>query len=261
MNKVKSHQLEHILNNKSSGSSELVELLNDYFISIHRDSTKISRSLKSAKTKLGHFEDVNSYIRQLQSAKKAGRLVSFLNNYSIEHKDRIEIIFRKMYGRLKHLNRFITLSRSKTVLEILKLWYEKNKKLKVVVCESRPNLEGRLMAESLAHKGIGTELITDSMMGAYVPKVDAAIIGADIILQNGNIINKVGSFPLTLICKKYGKPFYVVATRSKVSTSNKFKSKKENPGEVSDKKIKNLSVSNIYFEEIEKKYISKVFTE
>jgi translation initiation factor 2B subunit (eIF-2B alpha/beta/delta family) len=260
-NKIKSHQLERILNNKRLGSSELVELLNEYLLSIGKVKSKISRSLHKVKKTLGHFEDVNSYIRQLQSANKAGRLHEFLSSYSIKHKDNLEIIFDKMYGRLKHLNSFITLSRSRTVLEILKLWYEKNKKIKVVVCESRPKLEGRLMAESLALEGIHTELITDAMMGLYVSRVEAAVIGADIILTNGNVINKVGSFSLSLICRAYNKPFYVVTTQSKFSSSDNFKIKKENPKEVLDKKNKNLTVRNIYFEEIDKKYISKVFTE
>lgn len=262
MNKPISHQLDRILNNNTLGSSELVELLNEYFLSIHKNKTRIFRSIGSAKTNLGHFEDVNSYLSQLQSARKTDDgLLNFLNSYSIKHKDKIEIIFNKMYPRLKHLNSFITLSRSGTVIDILKLWYKKNKKIKVVVCESRPKLEGRLMTESLTGAGIKTELITDAMMGLYVHQVEAAIIGADNVLKNGSVINKVGSYSLSLICKEYRKPFYVVTTRSKLSSSNKFKTKKENPKEVYEERIKNLSVSNIYFEEIEKKFISKIFTE
>ncbi len=159
------------------------------------------------------------------------------------------------------MKRVITLSRSGTVLEILKLWHQKNKKLKVVVCESRPKFEGRLMAKELADNGINVELITDAMMGLYVPKVDAAIIGADTVLKNGNVVNKVGSKSLALLCKEYKKPFYVVTSKSKLSKKKIFKPKKENPQEIWDKKVKNLSISNIYFEEIEKKLITKIFTD
>jgi translation initiation factor eIF-2B subunit delta len=262
MNKPISHQLDRILNNNTFGSSELVELLNEYFLSIHKNKIRISRSIRSVKTNLGHFEAVNSYLRQLQTARKTeDGLLNFLNSYSIKHKDKIEIIFKNIFPSLKKLNSVITLSRSRTVLDILKRWYQLNKKIKVVVCESRPKLEGRLMTESLTGAGIKTELITDAMMGLYVPKVGAAIIGADNVLKNGSVINKVGSYSLSLICKEYRKPFYVVTTRSKLSSSNKFKTKKEDPKEVLEERIKDLSVSNIYFEEIEKKFISKIFTE
>ncbi len=262
MNKSKANQLDRILSNKTLGSSELVELLNDYFLSIHKNQTVISRSISLVKINLGHFEDVNSYLDQIQSVLKTEKgLINFLNGYSKKQKDKFEIIFERIYPRLNSLNCVITLSRSGSVLNILKLWYKKNKKIRVVVCESRPKLEGRLMAKSLARAGIKTELITDAMMGLYIQDVDSAIIGADIILKNGNIVNKVGSKSLALFCREYKKPFFVVTTKSKFSSSNKFKAKEENPKEILDNRIKNLSVSNIYFEVIERKFITKIFTE
>jgi translation initiation factor 2B subunit (eIF-2B alpha/beta/delta family) len=99
------------------------------------------------------------------------------------------------------------------------------------------------------------------MMGFFVPKVDVAIIGTDIVLRNGMIVNKVGSKSLALLCKEYKKPFYVVSSHSKLSKKKIFKPKKENPQEIWDRKVKNLSMSNIYFEEIEKKLITKIFTD
>ena len=132
------------------------------------------------------------------------------------------------------------MSRSKTVIDVLKLWYKKNKKLNVIICESRPKYEGRLTALDLVKAGIKVGLITDAMMGIYISKVDAAIIGADSVLKNGNVINKVGSKSLALFCKEYRKPFYVVTTKSKFSKSKSFRSKKENSKEVWDKSIENI---------------------
>ena len=117
------------------------------------------------------------------------------------------------------------------------------------------------MAIELADIGIKVELITDAMMGFFVPKVDVAIIGTDIVLRNGMIVNKVGSKSLALLCKEYNKPFYVVTSKSKLSKKKIFKPKKENSREIWDRKVKNLSMSNIYFEEIEKQLITKIFTD
>jgi translation initiation factor 2B subunit (eIF-2B alpha/beta/delta family) len=121
--------------------------------------------------------------------------------------------------------------------------------------------EGRLLAIDLVKEGIKVKLITDAMMGLYVNEIDAAIIGADEVLNNGNIINKVGSKALALLCKDQKKPLYVVSLRSKFSNKKYYKPKSENPNEVWDKKNKNFSVQNIYFEEIEKKLITKVVTD
>lgn len=259
---MKSHQLNHILNNKTLGSSELVQLLNKYFLSIHGNKSEISRSIRLARIKLGHFETVNSYLKDLSSELKNGNgLETFLKSHSLKQKEKFEIIFKKIYPRLKKLNGVITLSRSGTVLEVFKLWHQKNKKLKVVVCESRPQYEGRLMAKELAANSINTELITDAMMGLYIPKIDAAIIGADAVLINGNVVNKVGSKALALLCREYKKPFYAVAFRSKLSKKKIFQPMKDDPQEIWEKKVKNLSISNIYFEEIEKKLITKIFTD
>ena len=259
-----STKLNKILNNKTSGSSELVALLNKYFLSIRNNSAQIKESIKLAKNKLGHFEIVNFYLNELNKILKRQNkddLASFLESYLRKENEKIEVIFNKNYQTLKRIRSVITLSRSKTVIDILKLLREKNKYLKVVVCESRPKNEGRLTAQELVKAGINVELITDAMMGIFVPKVDAAIIGADFVLKNGNIVNKVGSKGLALFCKEYKKSFYVVTTKSKFSKKISFKVKKENSIEVWNKTVNNLKVSNIYFEEIEKKFISKIFTD
>jgi len=261
---LKSHQLNHILNNKKLGSSELVRLLNIFFLSIKNNKPEIREAAKQTKIKLGHFEAVNNYLNNLNSIlkrKNHTELIHFLSEHSNQEITKVGIIFNKIYPQLKNLESVITLSRSGTVLEILKLWHQKNKRIKVVVCESRPMLEGRLMSEELANNGIKVELITDAMMGIYVNGVDAAIIGADTVLKNVNVVNKTGSKTLAVLCNESKKPFYVVTTKSKISKKKTFQLKKQSPNEVWDKKIKNLSVSNSYFEEIEKKLITKIFTD
>jgi translation initiation factor 2B subunit (eIF-2B alpha/beta/delta family) len=257
-------KLNFILNNKTLGSSELALLLNDYFLSIRNNRHLINKSIKLIKSSLGHFEVINSYLKEfkfLLNHNDNKVLLKFLREYSQNEEHKAQCIFKKLYPEVKKFTSVITLSRSKTVIEILKFWHKKNKKIKVVVCESRPKLEGRLTASELAKAGINVELITDAMVGIYVPAVNAAIIGADSILKNGNIINKVGSKALALLCNENNKPIYAVATRSKFTDKNKFKFKKENPNEVWRVNAKNIRINNVYFEEVEKEYITKVFTD
>lgn len=261
---VNAHRLNHILNNNKLGSSELVQLLNNYLLSISNSIPAIIKTARIVKAKLGHFEAVNSYLNEMSSVlklKDRTDLLDFFKEYSINENQKAKIIFSSIYPRLKETQNVITLSRSGTVLAVLTLWHQKNKRLKVVVCESRPMFEGGLMAKELAANGIKVELITDAMMGIFIDRVDAAIIGADTVLKNGNVVNKVGSQSLALLCKDYKKPFYIITSKSKFSKKIIFKPRKENPKEILDKKVKNLTASNIYFEEIEKKLITKIFTD
>ncbi len=259
-----SQNLNDILNNKTLGSSELIKLLNDYFYSIRNNIPEINQSIKQVKSSLTQFQGVNTYLRKLNqilSKKNKTELNTFLSEHSNRDLKKNEIIFNKIYSFFKDFESVITISRSGTVLEILKLWHKRNKRIQVILCESRPMFEGRLLATDLTIEGIKVKLITDAMMGLYINEIDAAIIGADAVLKNGNIINKVGSKTLALLCKDQKKPVYVVSSKSKFSNQKYYKLKSENPNEVWDKKSKNLSIQNIYFEEIEKKLITKVVTD
>ena len=264
MKKMTSGKLNKILSNKTLGSSELVTLLNKYFLSIRNHPAQVKESTELAQYKLGHFEGVNSYLIELNKClnnRNDAKLTDFLKEYAKVEDEKIQIIFNKIYPALKKMSSAITLSRSGTVLSLFQLWHKKNKNLRVIVCESRPKYEGRLLAKDLIKDGIKVQIITDAMMGTYVSKVDLAIIGADLVLKNKNIVNKVGSKSLALFCREFKKPFYVVTTRSKFSNRKNYEPKKENSNEVWNKKAKNLEVSNIYFEEVENKFITKIFTD
>jgi len=262
MSKVKSKRIKDILNNKTSGSSELVDLLNKHFLKEKFSKSELNNQITLAKNKLGQFQAVSKYLNELKlKLKNQDDFRNYLIEHSTTHSRNIEKIFNKIYPKLKNTSRILTLSRSGTLLSIFKLLHQKNKKIQIVICESRPKLEGRLMAVNLAKSGIKTLLITDAMMSLYVPQVDAAIIGADIILKNGNVVNKVGSKSLALLCREYNKPFLIVSTKDKFSKGTRFNQKYEDPTEILDKNRKNLSASNFYFEEVEQKFITKIYTE
>jgi len=257
-------KLERILSNKKLGSSELVNKLNELCRAFHSDHKLIKRSIPLISSQLGHFSSVSNYLSDLSiivSLNDKGKLKKFFKDYSKSESAKHQSIFNNLLKCIPDSKKVITLSRSGTVLNILRLWQSTNKNLRVVVCESRPMLEGRLLAEDLLKFGLKVQLVADSVMSLFVPEVDAAIIGADSVLKNGNVINKTGSKSLALLCKEYKIPFYIVTTRSNFSDKKTFKAKNENPNEIWTKKHKNLTISNIYFEEIENKLITKIITE
>jgi methylthioribose-1-phosphate isomerase len=93
----------------------------------------------------------------------------------------------------------------------------KDKNISVIANETRPYLQGaRLTAWELVQEGIPCTLITDSMAGHLMSKgeVDVIIVGADRIAANGDVANKIGTYPLAVLAKRHGIPFYVAAPLS-----------------------------------------------
>jgi len=87
----------------------------------------------------------------------------------------------------------------------------------VIANETRPYLQGaRLTAWELVQEGIPCTLITDSMAGHLMSRgeVDVVIVGADRIAANGDVANKIGTYPLAVLAKRHGIPFYVAAPLS-----------------------------------------------
>jgi methylthioribose-1-phosphate isomerase len=90
----------------------------------------------------------------------------------------------------------------------------KSKNISVIANETRPYLQGaRLTAWELVQEGIPCTLITDSMAGHLMSQgeVDVVVVGADRIAANGDVANKIGTYPLAVLAERHAIPFYVAA--------------------------------------------------
>ncbi len=89
----------------------------------------------------------------------------------------------------------------------------------VIATESRPLLQGaRLTVYELAKLGIPHELIVDSAAAGLIARgaVDAVIVGCDRVAANGDVANKVGTYPLALAAAAAGIEFVVVGPTSTI---------------------------------------------
>jgi methylthioribose-1-phosphate isomerase len=96
------------------------------------------------------------------------------------------------------------------------------KRLHVWVDETRPLLQGaRLTAWELGRLGVSRTLIADGAAGSLMAagNVDAVVVGADRITANGDVANKIGTYPLAVLALHHGVPFYVAAPVSTVDLS------------------------------------------
>ena len=106
-----------------------------------------------------------------------------------------------------------------TALGVIRAAVGQGKRIAVLADETRPFLQGaRLTAWELVKDGIDTTVITDNMAGSIMRsgQIDLVVVGADRIAANGDVANKVGTYPVAVLAKEHGIPFYVAAPISTI---------------------------------------------
>ncbi len=106
-----------------------------------------------------------------------------------------------------------------TALGVVTVLHERGLVERVYADETRPLLQGaRLTAYELAALGIDHRVVVDGAAPSLIARgmVDAVVVGADRIAANGDVANKVGTYPLALAAARAGLPFVVAAPESTV---------------------------------------------
>ena len=89
--------------------------------------------------------------------------------------------------------------------------------MSVTADETRPLLQGaRLTAFELVELGIEHRIVVDGAGPSVIARglADAVVVGADRIAANGDVANKIGTYPLALAAARAGIPFVVAAPES-----------------------------------------------
>ncbi|MCR9260082.1 MAG: S-methyl-5-thioribose-1-phosphate isomerase [Pseudomonadaceae bacterium] len=99
------------------------------------------------------------------------------------------------------------------------MYYQRNAGVPfhVYVDETRPLYQGaRLTAWELEQAGIDVTLICDNMAATVMATkgVDLVIVGTDRVTANGDVVNKIGTLNLAVLCQHFGVPFYVACPSS-----------------------------------------------
>lgn len=104
-----------------------------------------------------------------------------------------------------------------TALSPLYVAKQRGRSFRVYADETRPLLQGaRLTAFELNAAGIDVAISCDGAAASLIRsgKVQLVIVGADRIAANGDVANKIGTYPLALAAKAHNVPFYVAAPKS-----------------------------------------------
>jgi methylthioribose-1-phosphate isomerase len=109
-----------------------------------------------------------------------------------------------------------------TALGVVGAVHERGRLARVYADETRPLLQGsRLTAWELERMGADYRLVVDGAGPSLIARglVDAVVVGADRVAANGDVANKIGTYPLALAAARAGVPFVVAVPESTVDAA------------------------------------------
>jgi ribose 1,5-bisphosphate isomerase len=171
--------------------------------------------------------------------------------------------------RIQDGNTLQTHCNSQLALSAIIEAHNQGKSVKVFASESRPWYQGHLTVRELAKANVHVTLIVDSAVRYFMENVDAVFVGADTILADGELINKIGTSQIALAAKEFGVPFYVCAETYKFSPESLTKSdykviiEERDPAEVvpDPDSFKGINIANPVFDRTPPDYITEYITE
>ena len=106
-----------------------------------------------------------------------------------------------------------------TALGVIRAAREAGKEVRVFAGETRPFLQGsRLTAWELRKDHVPVTIIADNMAASLLRngEVHCVIVGTDRTAANGDVANKIGTYPLAVMAQRHHVPFYVAAPLSSI---------------------------------------------
>ncbi len=178
-------------------------------------------------------------------------------NHFQEAQDKIN---KEVLNLIKNKDIIFTHCHSTNVVKALIYAHKKSRKFEVYNTETRPLFQGRKTARELSSAGINITQFVDSAILIAMKKTDKVFLGADAILKNGDVVNKVGSGMISEIAKDNKIPVYIIADSWKFTKKN-IELEQRNPGEIWDNVPKNIKIKNPAFEKVRGKNITAIVSE
>jgi len=167
--------------------------------------------------------------------------------------------------RIRNDSVILTHCHSSTVTFLLKKAKQDGIDFQVICTETRPLFQGRFTAKEMLNAGIKTTLIVDSAARFFMNQVDLAIVGADAITSEGNVINKIGTSAVALAAHEARTPFYVVSELLKFDPATMYgdyeKIEERSEVEVWKKAPKGLAIRNPAFDVTRRDFIHGIICE
>ncbi|MCL5021164.1 MAG: hypothetical protein M1339_05800 [Bacteroidetes bacterium] len=222
----------------------------------------ISTTLSNAQAQMAALSNISRLIDESSERLSPDGVYGYIKSLRGKVAESSSRAARTAAGLISSGRTYATLSQSEFVLKTFETAAVSGKSVVVYVMESRPLYEGRQTARALKSMGHRPILVSDAAIGIFVKSIDAAIIGADAILSDGTVVNKVGSFALAAACSVAGKELHVITSVLKYDPEKKaigFLNKEESPHEIFPNP--EFEVKNVYFDMVSPHLVSSVVTE
>ncbi|MCZ6711110.1 MAG: S-methyl-5-thioribose-1-phosphate isomerase [Gammaproteobacteria bacterium] len=172
-------------------------------------------------------------------------------------------------GVLTHCNAgALAVSELGTATAPMYLSHAEGKPFRVFVDETRPLLQGaRLTAWELSAAGIDVRLICDNMAASIMAAgdIDLVLVGTDRVTANGDVVNKIGTLNLAVLCTHFDVPFYVALPSSTydphTGTGAEVTIEQRAPEEVLENRAAKVKVRNPAFDVTPAELVTAFVTE
>jgi len=139
---------------------------------------------------------------------------------------------------------------------------------RVYADETRPLYQGaRLTAWELDQCGVDVTLLCDNMAASLMAagKVDLVLVGTDRVTRNGDVVNKIGTLNLAVLCQHYQVPFYVACPSStfdaQTASGREVIIEQRDPSEVRGDHAADVAVYNPAFDVTPAALVTGIITE
>ncbi|KAJ6258992.1 hypothetical protein Dda_5887 [Drechslerella dactyloides] len=191
-------------------TSEFLDLLNKGIIAL-KDSIRNPISLSAGCDLFLRF-----IVRYLRHSQTLPRLVNHLKQsyklFDLRAKDSRNKIAKLGPSFITDGSTVMTISYSRVVLAMMMEALKKHIRFKVIVTEGAG---GTRLASVLRSKGVPVAVIPEGAVGYAMDHVDMVLIGAEGVVENGGIINVLGTFQMATLARAAGKDVFAVCETHK----------------------------------------------
>ncbi len=172
-----------------------------------KELAEVARRLSEAQPAMAIVHNVAHLVARLVSEGHDPKAVLVEIRTELDHaRERIARNFLKVVP--PHAT-IVTLSYSDNVLEAIKMAHGRGHVNRVYVMESGPLFEGRTLANALSDADIPATTVPDEDGPSLLARASCVLVGADSVLRDGAVVNKVGTHTLARAAADRKKPCYV----------------------------------------------------
>jgi ribose 1,5-bisphosphate isomerase len=204
---------------RTSAVGSISELFRN-LLAVMLELRKAQPSMATIRNLMGRFmSDVEAARQRATSVDEFQQMITSLSQKTqVNAEAAAEDAARNAVSTLPEEGYVLTHSYSSTVRRALQLAVMSRPKLTVYVTESSPGKEGRQLAKDLIGLRVPVRLVADSAVDSVIPDVDLVAVGADSVLADGSVVNKIGTSKISKLAHQSGIPLNVVCESAKFSS-------------------------------------------